>query len=323
MAVVAYNEEQYLPMLLEDILAQDYPHDKTEILLIDSMSKDNTPEIMQEFAKSEAAKDYISVRIFPNPKSNIPAGCNIALENYTGDAMIRIDAHARLPKEFIRKNAQVLETGEMASGGARPCITLKDTPWAKTLLIAENSKFGSGAASYRDSADVGYEDSLFCGMYRREVFEKVGLYDERLPRSEDNEMSFRMKKAGIRLHYDPDIIFYQYMRSSLKAILKQKFGNGQAVSQTTIIAPGSFSLFHFVPFLFVMAIIITGVIAAVGFPYLCIAMWGIYFLLAIAFTVSGSLREGFQITNLALPGIFLVMHLCYGTGTLIGFFKKL
>ena len=323
MAVVAYNEETYLPGLLDDILAQDYPHEKTEILLIDSMSKDSTLKIMQDFADLEATKDYISVRIFPNPKGNIPAGNNVAIENYTGDAIIRIDAHARLPKEFIRKNVEVLETGEVASGGARPCITLKDTPWAKTLLIAENSRFGSGAASYRNSQTAGYEDSLFCGMYRREVFEQVGLYDERLPRSEDNEMSFRMKKAGIRLHYDPSIIYYQYMRSSLKAILKQKFGNGQAVSQTSKIAPGCFSLFHFVPFLFVMAIIVTAVIAAVGFPYLCIALWGLYFLLAIVFMIQGSVREGFQITNLALPGVFLVMHLCYGTGTLIGFFKKL
>ena len=323
MAVVAYNEEQYLPMLLEDILAQDYPHEKTEILLIDSMSKDSTLQIIQEFAEGKDATEYANVRIFSNPKGNIPAGCNVALKNYAGDAIIRIDAHARLPKEFIRKNAEVIEAGEMASGGARPCITLKDTPWAKTLLFAENSKFGSGAASYRNSGEAGYEDSLFCGMYRREVFEKVGFYDERLPRSEDNEMSFRIKKAGIRLHYDPSIIYYQYMRSSLKAILKQKFGNGQAVSQTTKIVPGCFSLFHFVPFLFVMAIIVTSVIAAAGFPYLCIAMWGIYFLAAIVFMITGSLREGFQITNLALPGVFLVMHLCYGTGTLIGFFKKL
>lgn len=322
-AVVAFNEEDYLPKLLEDILAQDYPHEKTEILLIDSRSTDGTLQLMQDFVSLKEKEQYLDIRVFDNSGRNIPAGSNVALKNYVGDAIIRIDAHARMPKEFIRKNVEILLNGEEASGGMRPSITSKDTAWAKTLLIAENSKFGSGAASYRGSTSSGYEDSLFCGMYRREVFDKVGLYDERLSRSEDNEMSFRMRKAGIRLHYDPDIVYYQYMRSSLKAMLKQKFGNGKAVSQTSRIAPGSFYLFHFAPAVFVLAVIITAVIAVLGFPWLCVALWGLYFLMAIAFTVEGSVREGFQITNLLLPGIFLVMHVCYGAGTLSGLFKKL
>ena len=321
-AVVAYNEEAYLPKLLEDILDQDYPKDKTEVLLIDSCSKDQTLQIMENFANGPKAKEYRNISVLPNPKGNIPAGNNIALKNYTGDAIIRIDAHARIPKEFIRKNAEVLERGELASGGKRPCLTMNESAWAKTLLIAENSKFGSGGASYRGSETEGYEDSLFCGMYRREVFERVGLYDERLPRSEDNEMSFRMRKAGIKLHYDPGIIYYQYMRSSLKAMLKQKFGNGKAVSKTTKIAPGCFTLFHFVPFVFVLAVIVCIVVAALGFPWLLVALFGLYFIMAIAFTILGSVREGFYITNLLLPGIFLIMHICYGTGTIAGFFAK-
>ena len=108
-AVVAYNEEKTLPKLLNDLKNQDYPHEKIEVLLIDSMSTDNTLSIMQKFAEEE--KGFLKVLVLKNEKKNIPSGNNVALLNYTGDAIIRLDAHATMPPEFLRKNAEVLLSG--------------------------------------------------------------------------------------------------------------------------------------------------------------------------------------------------------------------
>lgn len=314
-AIVAFNEEAYLPTLLSDLKAQDYPHVKIEVLLIDSMSTDNTRKIMEDFATED--NGFLLVKVFENPKKLIPCGHNVALDNYTGDALIRIDAHASMPSDFITKNVDVLKSGEVASGGRRPNIIDDSTPFKETLLAAEQSMFGSGFASYRNSNKKMYASSLFCGMYKREVYEKVGKYNELLPRSEDNDMTYRIRKAGYKLCYSPDIVFYQHTRSSLPKMLKQKYLNGYWIGKTMGISPKCFSLFHFVPFAFVMAIIITTVLAFLGFPLLSCLMWFAYLLLITVMTVAEIIKKP-VVTQLLLPLIIFLLHISYGVGTLFG-----
>lgn len=313
-AIVAFNEEAYLPKLLSDLKEQDYPHEKIEVLLIDSMSTDNTEKIMNDFASNN---DFMSVRVFKNPKKLIPCGHNVALDNYTGDALIRLDAHASMPNDFISRNVAVLESGEVACGGRRPNIIDELTPVKETLLSAEQSMFGSGFASYRNSNKKMYASSLFCGMYKREVYDKVGRYNDLLPRSEDNDMTYRMRKAGFKLCYSPEIVFYQHTRSSLPKMLKQKFLNGYWIGKTMGISPKCFSLFHFVPLAFVLAIIFTTIFALSGLPFLSYLMWSAYLLLIVAMTVTEFIKKP-VITNILLPIIFFTLHFSYGIGTLLG-----
>lgn len=146
-AIVAYNEERSLPQLLHDLENQDYPHNKIEVLLIDSMSKDSTKSIMEQF--SETHSDFFRVVVLENPEKTLPFGCNVALKNYSGDAIVRIDAHATIPNDFISKNVKILQSGEKVSGGKRPNIIDEQTPWKNMLLAAEQSMFGSSIAAYR------------------------------------------------------------------------------------------------------------------------------------------------------------------------------
>ncbi len=314
-AIVAFNEETYLPELLNDLKQQDYPHSKIEVLLIDSMSTDNTRRIMEDFSAED--NGFLAVKVLENPKKIIPCGHNVALENYTGEALVRIDAHASMPADFISKNVVVLNSGEMASGGRRPNIIDDSTPFKETLLSAEQSMFGSGFASYRNSNKKMYTSSLFCGMYKREIYDNVGKYNELLPRSEDNDMTYRIRKAGFKLCYSPDIVFYQHTRNSLPKMLKQKYLNGYWIGKTMGISPKCFSLFHFVPFAFVLAIIFTTVLASFGFPLLSYLMWIAYISLITVMTVAEIIKKP-VITNLLLPFIFFLLHISYGVGTLLG-----
>ena len=315
-AVVAYNEEKTLPRLLEDICGQDYPHEKIEVLLIDSMSTDKTWEIMQEFAARE--HDFLRVAVFKNEKKNIPCGHNVALRNFMGDALVRVDAHASVPTDFISRNVEVQKSGEMVTGGRRPNIIDGETPWKKTLLNAEQSMFGSSFASYRRSTEKMYSSSLFCPMIRREVFEKVGEYNELLPRSEDNDMAERIRSAGYKLCYCPNIVYYHHTRRNLKLMLRQKFLNGYWIGKTMGINPNCFSLFHFVPFCFVMAIIITAVLAAFGIWQTAALLWGVYTLFVVVNSVIEIIKNEFSLTNFALPVLFFLLHFCYGIGTVKG-----
>lgn len=317
--VVAYNEEKTLLRLLEDLQEQDYPHERIEVLLIDSMSSDGTRRIMEDFAASD--KSFARVAVLENPQKILPCGCNVALKNYTGDALVRIDAHATIPEDFLSKNVRVLESGEMVCGGRRPNIIDEDTPWKQTLLVAEQALLGSGVASYRNSREKCFVSSVFHGMYRREVYDKVGLYDERLSRTEDNDMSGRIRAAGYRICYDPNIISYQHIRSSLKGMLRQKYLNGYWIGKTMGINPHCFSLFHFVPFAFVCGIVLTAILALLGIGWPAALMWSAYGLLMVGNSVLEISRRPFVPSHLLLPILFLLLHVAYGAGSFAGFLQ--
>ncbi len=316
LAVVAYNEEQMLPRLLEDICRQDYPHEKIEILLIDSISTDRTREIMEEFSARDHG--FLRVLILQNPGKILPCGCNVMLKNYTGDAVVRIDAHASIPADFLSKNVAVLESGEDICGGQVESILERDTPLQRTLLLAENSAFCGGVASFRRLKERTYVSTLAFAMYRRRVFEQTGFYNENLSRTEDNEMHYRMRKQGFLFCMVSDIHTTRYTRSSFRKLLRQKYLNGYWIGKTLGICPGCFSLYHFVPFVFVIGILFTTLLAMVGFLSPSVLMWSAYCLLALAASVLEGIRQPFSAVTLLTPLIFFFLHVSYGFGTMVG-----
>lgn len=334
LCVIAYNEEKYLPHILDDICTQDYEHSQIEVVLVDSASTDSTKLIMQRFAKEHS--DYRDVKVLDNPKRTLPCGWNVALAKYQGDAILKVDAHSRIPSDFVSKNAAVLESGEYISGGSRPNVADKDTKWQQTLLLAESSMFGSSIAPYRRAPARRYVNSMFHAAYRREVFDRVGGFNEKLVRTEDNEMHYRMRKAGFRLCFEPEIVSYQHIRGSLRGMLRQKYSNGCWIALTTGVCPQCLSVYHYVPFVFVMAALISGVLNAVLrslapasaassiILLLTAVMWGAYWLLAIIMALAAALgaKPGTRnLTNVCLPVLFFMLHVSYGFGTLTGFIK--
>ena len=321
--IIAYNEENFLPRLLEDIKKQEYPHEFTEVVLIDGMSEDKTKAIMEAFQAED--NGFYNVQVLDNPARIQAAGWNVAIKNFTGDVLSRIDAHTHIPSDFSRKVMADIEQGENVVGGKRPCLVESDSKWSKMLLSTENALFGSSINSSRRSESKTYIKTMFHASYRREVFDKVGLFNEKLIRTEDNEMHYRIRQAGYKLLYDPEIVSYQYARSSLKRMIKQKFGNGYWIGLTVKVCPGCLSLYHFIPFVFVLAIIATSVIAASGFPWLSLLMWALYWLFAFVSMVIAMINDGFSFAMLLMPFIFLILHVSYGIGTIAGLldFKRL
>lgn len=334
--VIAYNEEKAIGGILKDILEQDYSHENMELLLVDSASTDSTKSIMQEFAgENRRAPDGVrfrSVRLLDNSKRILPCGWNVALAAYEGEAILKVDAHASIPKDFVSKNVAALMRGENIVGGRRPNIIEEDTDWRRTLLLAEESMFGAGIAPYRNNPGKCYVKSLFHAAYRRCVFDTVGGFNEQLARTEDNEIHYRMRKAGFCLLFDPDIVSYQHTRSSLPKMLRQKYANGYWIGLTAGVCPACLSIYHFVPFLFVLAVVLSvpGIIVnALLFPdflivgWLTAMMWGMYGLLNLGMSVLSIVcakgKRGF--TCIALPILFLLLHFSYGIGTLVGFIR--
>ena len=312
--VVAYNAAGSLGALLEDLLAQTIPHEQIEALLVDSASTDATRAIMLDFAKATP----FEVKVLDNPKRWLASGINVALAAATGDAIIRLDAHARIPKDFLENNLRALARGEDIVGG---CV-LGGAPsgaWESVLRTVDTSRFCGGAAPFRNGGEARYVDTLAYALYRREVYDKVGLYDERLRRTEDNDMHYRMRKAGYRFYFSPDIVSYHAARATMRGQLRQKWGNGYWIGRTMRIQPRCFAPRHLIPALFVLALL-------AGLLLLPFSVWPLLLLLSaylacdLVFAVRGALSQesGRLLALLTLPFLFPAVHVVYGVGTLAG-----
>ena len=312
--VVAYNAAGSLGALLEDLLAQTIPHEQIEALLVDSASTDATRAIMLDFAKAAP----FEVKVLDNPKRWLASGINVALGAATGDAIIRLDAHARIPKDFLENYLRALERGEDIVGG---CV-LGGAPsgaWESVLRTVDTSRFCGGAAPFRNGGEARYVDTLAYALYRREVYDKVGLYDERLRRTEDNDMHYRMRKAGYRFYFSPDIVSYHAARATMRGQLRQKWGNGYWIGRTMRIQPRCFAPRHLIPALFVLALLF-------GLLLLPFSVWPLLLLLSaylacdLVFAVRGALSQesGRLLALLTLPFLFPAVHVVYGVGTLAG-----
>lgn len=315
--MIAYNEAEVLNEIFRDIALQDYPHDKMEIVFVDSMSTDNTKALMEKFKETDYG--FRDVIIVSSVKKNQASSWNAALMSAHGDVIIRVDAHARIPRNFVSRNVYNLNEGEDVVGGGRPNITSDISSWKLTLLAAEDSLFGSSVASYRHpTAQKEYLDSLFHAAYRREVIQKVGGFNENLGRTEDNEFHYRIRKAGYKLCCCPDIVSYQHTRNSLGPMIRQKYSNGRWIGLTISECPGCLSYFHFAPFLFVMALLFCGVLACLGLPILFYLLLALYGMFDIVNAVGCCTMKNVQPQFCLLPFIFPMLHVAYGVGTIVG-----
>lgn len=324
--VVAYNEDSVLDGLFSDFVHQTYPHEKIEILLINSASEDGTKAKMQQFAEQneQVGMGFKSIRVLDNPKRIQAAGWNVAIDEYSGDALIRIDAHATIAPDFVECNVAVLDSGECVCGGFRPTVIAPgcETPWARTLHLAEESAFGSSVASCRRETEARYVNSLFHGAYRRCVLDKVEGFNEALLRTEDNDFHYRVREAGFRIRLDPSIRSAQHVRNSLTKMLKQKYGNGYWVGRTVFIQPKCLEVYHFAPIVFVLGIALL-VLFGLCVSWLPFVVCGLLYVIACVLLGLKAMLETSRkhACMLVLPLVFMGIHVSYGLGTALGLVK--
>lgn len=321
--ITARNEEKYLPMLFEDILNQTFPLQNIEVVLMDSNSTDNTRLVMEEFKKNN---ETLSVQIVTNERQIQAAGFNEGVKHATGDVVLKIDAHSRIPADFVQKNVDEILAGAYVCGGNRPTVVDSADDFSKTLHIVEESALGSSIANYRKSDEKRKVNSIFHGMYRKEVFDKVGLADERLLRTEDNEFHYRVRKAGYDIIFNPEIESYQYIRPTFTKMIQQKFANGYWIGLTSHVCSDCLSLFHFGPGVFVATLLVLMMLTLVSFVPLLTVVF-LYLLAVLGLSIFEISKQKFNPTLLLIPFIMIAIHFAYGVGTIKGWifgfeFKK-
>ena len=318
--MVALNAASTIRALFDCLRRQTYPHEWIEVILIDGLSSDTTKTEMLRFQSEESS--FWQIKVLDNPKQTLPCGWNVALDTAQGDALLRVDAHVSIPDNFIELNVGVILGGENICGGKVTSVPANNSHWALVLNEAENSMFGGGFAAFRRASAAGYVSTAAFAMYRKAVFDTVGRYNEALARTEDNEMHYRMRKAGYRFYYDPEIVSYRKTRSDLIKLARQKYLNGYWIGRTLWIEPRCFSPYHFIPLAFVLSILISVAMFACGVSFPATALWTAYTFANLAITLSSVINsEERNWLFVFLPAIFLVLHIWYGVGTVIGLLR--
>lgn len=308
-----YNEENYIKNCIESLLMQDYPKENMEWIFVDGNSKDNTKKIISEYADNYP--DLI--KVLDNPDKIVPYAMNAGIKSSKGKYIVRLDAHADYANDYISKCVYYLENTDAENVGG-VAETKAEGFVGITISKMLSSKFGVGNSQFRTNGKSGYVDTVPFGAFRREVFEKIGLFNTKLIRSEDNDINARIRKNGGKIYLSSDIKFTYYCRDTVKGLLKMGLQNGNALFRTLFINPSAMSLRHFIPFMFFLSVIILPVLS-IFFPFFLwvfLAEITLYSILDIYFSFS---KNSFKCGLFSIL-LFPLFHLCYGLGSFLGIF---
>lgn len=223
------NEEQALPALLQQLLQQEYPVDRFEILVADGMSTDNTRVIVQQTAKISSVR----IHLIDNPGVRSSAGRNCGIRAAQGEYIVFIDGHTHLPhRTLLADTARIFsESGAACLCRPQPLIATSGNLWQQEIAAVRATALGHGRDSLiYDMRHTGFVNPASSGAsYAAWVFGRIGLYDESFDACEDVELNVRVAKAKLQAYTDPRLAVFYEARSSLSKFAKQlmRYGRGR------------------------------------------------------------------------------------------------
>ena len=311
--IPVYNEEKYIKNCIDSLIAQTYPAEKSEWILVDGNSTDKTVEIIENYIKDGS----YPIKLLHNKKKKTPYALNIAIEQSVGKYIIRLDAHSYFYPDYIEKCVHYLETTDADNVGGI-AETQANGFVGSAISKMLSTKFGVGGSDFRTGDGNRYVDTAPFGAFRREVFDRVGLFNTKLLRSEDNDMNARIRQSGGKIWLAEDIRFKYYCRDTVKGILKMGIQNGNALFFTLKENPKAMSIRHFIPFFFLLSLIVMPILTAIHpyFGYAFLLEGILYSLLDFYFSFCNRDAKYGLITVWLYP----LFHIVYGIGSLLGLF---
>lgn len=312
------NEERFIRETLMQLVGQDYPVDKYEILVADGMSDDATREIV-----TAMARQYTQIRLLDNPGRRSGAGRNVGFRSSRGNYLLVVDGHCFIPTDQLFRNVvDCFQTsGADCLGRPQPLDAPGLSLFQKGVAIARGSRLGHGGDSLIFGEYEGYASPVSNGAaYRRDVFEKVGYVDETFDAAEDVEFNYRVEQAGLRAYTSPRLTVRYHPRESFMALFRQmeRYGMGrcrfirkhrEALTINQLIPAGFVCGLFLLPASFFKPLF--------PGPWLLVfvlwGLYGLYALLILAESVRLSMRNGWNYFPL-LPLLFMTIHAGLGWG---------
>jgi polysaccharide deacetylase family protein (PEP-CTERM system associated) len=308
------NEEASLGALLEELLGQDYPPDRYEVLVADGGSTDRTREVVEAFSVGDRR-----VRLLDNPGRWSSAGRNVAVRASGGDLIVIIDGHCQLGNQrHLADLAGVFETtGADCIGRPQPLEVPGATRVQRAISAARASRLGHHPDSHIYSQGEGFVPPESVAIaYRSEVFANIGYFDETFDACEDVEFNHRVATAGLRCYFTPRVQVRYQPRASLAGLFRQMGRYGRGRVRLLRKHHDTFTLKGFAPAV-LLAALGGGPLALVAGGWIG-ALWlagaGVYLATVLFVSIVTALQQREVALVPWLPLVFLTIHCGAGVG---------
>jgi glycosyltransferase involved in cell wall biosynthesis len=322
--VPCYNEENTIGELLEAIYSQTYSLSKMEVIIADGMSDDSTRSVIAAFKEIHPE---IDIQVIDNPKRNIPAALNLAIEASQGDVIIRLDAHSVPANDYISRCVSVLNETQAANvGGVWNIKPVGRGVIAKGIAAAASHRLGAGDARYRVGGKAGEVETVPFGAFQREWIKRVGLFNEALLTNEDYEYNTRIRSMGGLIWFDPLIRSTYFARSTISELAKQYWRYGFWKARMLRRYPESLRARQALPPIFVALLVLWLIL--LPFVEWTVLIVGVQLATYLAVISAAGLVSAIQEKDVALvigvPLSLMTMHFAWGTAFLwssLGLFR--
>ena len=320
--IPTFNEEKFIGNVLDNLLLQDYPQNLIEIVIVDGQSDDNTKNIVSEYSAK-----YNFITLINNPDRYVSPGLNLGIKYSHGEVIVRMDAHALYPEKYLSTLVEYLFYLNADNvGTVWETIPSNDSTIARAIAYALSSPFGVGTSYYRIGINkVTQVDTVPFGCYRREVFDKIGYFDEDLVRNQDDEFNARLIKNGGKIYLIPYIKIQYFARDSLMKLARMFFQYGYFKPLVNKKLGSPATLRQFFPLGFFISLVISACVMlfnfSVGFSFI-VGILCLYLCVALIFTIGAIIKKK-NVGFILLPYVFFVIHASYGYGYLKGIFQFL
>jgi succinoglycan biosynthesis protein ExoA len=222
------NEADFIEHALQQLLDQDYPEDRYEIIVADGLSTDAT-----RLKVNAVATNNKQVRLLSNPGIFPSSGRNVGFKNGKGDFFVVVDGHCKISnKSFLKDIADAFARSQAdCLGRPQPFIIPEEETTQRAIAIARSSSLGHSANSLIHSAEEGFFSPVSMGCaYSKKVFQTIGYLDEHFDACEDVEFNYRVEKAGFKCFFTPKIALQYYPRATFSGLFFQlmRYGEGRA-----------------------------------------------------------------------------------------------
>lgn len=319
--VACKNEGKYIGEALNSLINQDYPKEFMEVLIVDGRSEDDTLEIVNYYKLK-----YPFVKLYDNPLRIATHAFNIGVQNAGGDFIFLIGSHCEYPENYVSRLVSCAQSYDAdVIGGSLFTGIKKRNIVSNSIKKVLSNKLGVGNATFRTGvSEIKEVDTVAYGCYQSRVFQKYGLFNEKLIRNQDIEFNKRIVNDGGKIFIVPDVTVIYYARESLYDLARNNFLNGYW-NPLTVFYTNSFnsiSLRHYVPMIFILFILFFAGLSFLSSYFLVVLAGGVLLYLILIVSVSYKINDsGTSWFQLIIT--FISIHFSYGAGSLAGLAKVL
>jgi succinoglycan biosynthesis protein ExoA len=310
------NEEAFIGHTVQSLLDQQYDLDRFEILVVDGRSTDRTREVVDEYCRQ-----HVNVRLLDNPKMLSSAARNIGITQSKNDVVVVVDGHCDIPSErfLLNLSSAFHESGADIVGRPQTLFVDGASPLQRAIAVARSSRLGHHPDSFIYSGNSKFVPASSVGSaYRREVFSRIGHFDESFDACEDVELNTRADQAGERCYFTENVGIRYFPRATLAGLFRQMSRYGQGRVRLARKHPKTISLKSFIPGIFVLGLLVGPILAAVHstLAITFLTAVALYALVVGATSIQLAFQRGSFDAFVRLPFVFAIIHVGSGWGIL-------